>query len=216
MKVCFDQFRFDPRTLLLERDGRPVDLQPQPARVLAMLTGRPGEVLGREELQNAVWGDAFVDREHGLNFAIRQIRVALGDSATAPRFIETLPRRGYRFLAPVAQEAVPRASERWLRKVLRRGEERAGRRPGLLAPPNTVSWPAAWKSVAASAVLWIMPVAWHAVVPCGSPQAARLAALYNAADHRATLAIHAALGGRCPYQMARNLLPAKSSPGAQR
>ena len=105
----FGVFEFDPATGELWRDGIPVKLQPQPARVLAFLAGRPGEVVSREELRQQVWTDGtFVDFERGLNFCVAQIRSALGDSAESPRFIETLPRKGYRFIAPVhADQTIP-------------------------------------------------------------------------------------------------------------
>lgn len=76
-------------------------LEPQPARVLALLVERAGELVTREEIQCQVWPDTHVDLDQGLNYCIRQIRTTLGEAAEAPRFIETLPRRGYRFLAPV-------------------------------------------------------------------------------------------------------------------
>ncbi len=104
-RLFFDGFelRLDSGELL--RDGSPVTtLQPQPVRVLALLAGRSGEVVGREEIRQLVWGEAFVDFDASLNFCVKQIRRALGDSATAPRYIETLPRRGYRFLRPVRME----------------------------------------------------------------------------------------------------------------
>src|SRR5215470_11375401 len=69
--------------------------------VLELLIRRGGEVLTRSDIRDRIWNDSFVDFEQGLNFCIRQIREALGDTADSPRFIETLPRRGYRFLAPV-------------------------------------------------------------------------------------------------------------------
>ena len=82
--------------------GDPVKLPPQPFKVLEILARRSGEVVTRAEIRERVWsGDTFVDFEQGLNFCIRQIRETLGDNADAPRFIETLPRRGYRFLMPV-------------------------------------------------------------------------------------------------------------------
>ncbi|HEX6975268.1 MAG TPA: winged helix-turn-helix domain-containing protein [Vicinamibacterales bacterium] len=91
----------------LRRDGKPVRLQPQPARVLALLVERPGEVVTRDELKQRIWGtDTFVDFERGLNFCISQIRFALGDSADTPRFVETVPKRGYRFIAAI-DEPVP-------------------------------------------------------------------------------------------------------------
>jgi DNA-binding winged helix-turn-helix (wHTH) protein/TolB-like protein len=101
--IRFGLFELDPATGDLRREGRPVRLQPQPARVLALLVARPGEVVTRDELRHQIWNDGtFVDFERGLNFCIAQIRAALQDSAESPRFIETLPRRGYRFIAPVA------------------------------------------------------------------------------------------------------------------
>jgi len=90
----------------LRRDGVPLKLQPQPAKVLVVLVSRPGEVISREELAEKVWGsETFVDFERGLNFAVRQIRATLGDDADQPRFLETLPKRGYRFVAPVTNES---------------------------------------------------------------------------------------------------------------
>jgi TolB-like protein/DNA-binding winged helix-turn-helix (wHTH) protein/Tfp pilus assembly protein PilF len=86
----------------LHKSGRRVSLQEQPFRVLAMLLERPGELVTREELHARLWAaDTYVGFDEGLNTAIRKLRVALGDSADSPRFIETLPKRGYRFVAPV-------------------------------------------------------------------------------------------------------------------
>jgi DNA-binding winged helix-turn-helix (wHTH) protein/TolB-like protein len=100
--VTFGLFVFDPASGALTREGTPVRLQPQPARVLAILVSRAGEVVPREELRQLIWNDGtFVDFERGLNFCIAQIRSALKDTADSPRFIETIPRRGYRFIAPV-------------------------------------------------------------------------------------------------------------------
>ena len=101
MPAQFGQFTFDAETGALARNGVPVRLQPQPARVLALLVARAGEIVSRDELRREIWGtETFVDFERGLNFCIAQIRSALGDSADSPRFIETLPKRGYRFIAP--------------------------------------------------------------------------------------------------------------------
>jgi DNA-binding winged helix-turn-helix (wHTH) protein/tetratricopeptide (TPR) repeat protein len=86
----------------LSKSGEPVKLPPQPTKVLAALARRSGEVVSRAEIREQVWHDeTFVDFDQGLNFCIRQIREALGDDADAPRYVETLPRRGYRFLMPV-------------------------------------------------------------------------------------------------------------------
>jgi TolB-like protein/DNA-binding winged helix-turn-helix (wHTH) protein/Flp pilus assembly protein TadD len=102
--ASFGGFRLDLRSGELRRDGVLVKLQPQPARVLVLLVSRAGEIVTRTEVAEQVWGsETFVDFEHGLNFAIRQIRSALGDDAEQPRFLETLPKRGYRFIAPLDQ-----------------------------------------------------------------------------------------------------------------
>jgi DNA-binding winged helix-turn-helix (wHTH) protein/TolB-like protein len=102
-RVRFGLFEFSPATGELSREGTPIRLQPQPARVLALLVERPGELVSREDLRRHVWGnETFVDFERGLNFCIAQIRSALGDSADSPRYVETVPKRGYRFIAPAA------------------------------------------------------------------------------------------------------------------
>src|SRR5205814_6071021 len=85
----------------LRKAGPRLKLTGQPFQVLATLLERPGEVVTREQLQKRLWPDTFVDVDHNLNTAINKIRDALGDSAENPRFVETLSRRGYRFVAPV-------------------------------------------------------------------------------------------------------------------
>jgi DNA-binding winged helix-turn-helix (wHTH) protein len=97
----FDVFELDTGSGELRKNGDRVKLPPQPFRVLELLIRHGGEVLTRADIRERIWNDSFVDFEQGLNFCIRQIREALGDTADAPRFIETLPRRGYRFLLPV-------------------------------------------------------------------------------------------------------------------
>ena len=98
----FGTFELHPGSGELRRRGDRVKLPPQPFKVLEALVRRGGEVVTREEIRERVWhGDTFVDFDQGLNFCIRQIREALGDNAESPQFIETLPRRGYRFVAPV-------------------------------------------------------------------------------------------------------------------
>ncbi|MEW5978632.1 MAG: winged helix-turn-helix domain-containing protein [Acidobacteriota bacterium] len=100
--LSFGVFRLDLETGHLRKNGRRLRLQEQPFQVLSMLLERPGQVVTREELQQKLWSaDTFVDFDHGLNKAINKIRRALGDSADNPRFVETLARRGYRFIAPV-------------------------------------------------------------------------------------------------------------------
>jgi TolB-like protein len=99
----FGAFELDAASGELRQHGDLVKLAPQPLKVLDLLVRRGGQVVTRQEIREHVWcGDTFVDFEQGLNFCIRQIREALGDTADAPRFVETLPRRGYRFLMPVS------------------------------------------------------------------------------------------------------------------
>jgi eukaryotic-like serine/threonine-protein kinase len=98
----FGVFEADLRSRELRKNGLKVPLQGQPLQVFAILLRESGKVVTREELRQKVWpGDTFVDFDHGLNTAITKIRTALGDSADSPRFVETLPRLGYRFIAPV-------------------------------------------------------------------------------------------------------------------
>ncbi len=100
-------FEIDLASGRLHKNGRRLPLQEQPFRVLAMLLERPGEVVTRQELQTRLWpADTYVGFDEGLNTAIRKLRTAFGDSAGNPRFIETLPKRGYRFIAPVTEATV--------------------------------------------------------------------------------------------------------------
>jgi TolB-like protein/DNA-binding winged helix-turn-helix (wHTH) protein/Flp pilus assembly protein TadD len=108
-RIRFGDFELDPNSGELYRDGIVVPIAPQPFRLLATLVARPGELVSRDELRQIVWGDAtFVDFERGLNFCVLQARTALCDDAKQPAYIETLPRRGYRFIAPIADQTVTR------------------------------------------------------------------------------------------------------------
>jgi cholera toxin transcriptional activator len=98
----FGAFEVDAATGELRRQGIRIKLNAQPFQVLSLLLERPGELLTREEISRELWPDGtFVDYEHGVNSAVNRIREALGDTAGNPRFVETLARRGYRFVAPV-------------------------------------------------------------------------------------------------------------------
>src|SRR5882762_2782464 len=99
--VRFGSFEVDLQSGELRKSGQKLKLSGQPFQVLAILLEHPGEVVTREQLQKRLWPDTFVDVDHNLNTAINKIREVLGDSAESPRFVETLPRRGYRFIAPV-------------------------------------------------------------------------------------------------------------------
>ena len=108
MLYRFGAFEADARTGELRRQGLRIKLHSQPLQLLFLLLERPGELLTRDEISRELWPDGtFVDYEHGVNSAMNRIREALGDKASHPRFIETLARRGYRFVAPVEQIALP-------------------------------------------------------------------------------------------------------------
>lgn len=105
----FESFVLDVRSRELRTGDRSVMLQAQPFELLRVLLDRAGEVVEREDLRRRLWPDGtFVDYEHGLNAAIKRLRNILGDDAASPRFIETVPRRGYRFIAPVFGHVVSR------------------------------------------------------------------------------------------------------------
>lgn len=130
----FGRFEVDLRRQELRREGVRLRLQPQPFKLLVLLALRPGELVTREELQRELWGgDTFVDFGQGLGFCVRQVRCALGDDARAPVYLQTLPRRGYRFLAPVehlAEPAPPRP--RWLAAAVLAARRFFARRPKVL------------------------------------------------------------------------------------
>ena len=100
--IRFHEFELNEQTYELRRNGVPIKLQQQPARILALLVNSDGALVSRAQIRNAIWGEeTFVDFEQGLNFCIRQIRLVLNDNADHPQFLETLPRLGYRFIAPI-------------------------------------------------------------------------------------------------------------------
>src|SRR6202162_883090 len=100
--IRFGDFEFNSLSGKLFLDGQCVKIQPQPLRVLGVLLESAGEIVSREQLRTRVWGDStFVEFDQGLNYCIRQIRLALRDGASEPFYIETLPKQGYRFIAHV-------------------------------------------------------------------------------------------------------------------
>ena len=110
-KIRFGVFELDASAGRLFKSGIPIKLQPQPLRVLLLLTERQGQVVTREEIQRCLWDDStFVDFERGINFSINQIRGVLSDNAEKPRYIETLPRIGYRFIALVSNDGFKEAA----------------------------------------------------------------------------------------------------------
>src|SRR5262245_48548165 len=101
--LCFGSFEVDVASGELRRQGLKIRLQDQPFRLLVLLLEHAGDVVTREEVRERLWpADTFVDFDHSLNTAVRKLREALGDSAETPRYVETIARRGYRFIAPVA------------------------------------------------------------------------------------------------------------------
>ena len=111
--VRFANFEVDVRAGELRKHGRRVRLQEQPLRILNMLLERPGELVTREELRLNLWpADTFVDFDHGLNSAVARLRETLCDSADAPRFVETVPRKGYRFVGQLEEAEPTRVAER--------------------------------------------------------------------------------------------------------
>jgi DNA-binding winged helix-turn-helix (wHTH) protein/Tol biopolymer transport system component len=142
--VRFGLFEADLQSRELRRNGHKVRLQDQPFQVLLLLLEKPGEVITREELRTRLWpSDTFVDFDHGLNAAIKRLRDALGDSAENPRFVETLARRGYRFIAPVEAPEEPVKVSNWRRYVLASGAA------ALLFVGVTAGWHAGRRSAAA-------------------------------------------------------------------
>lgn len=112
----FGVFELNLDTEELRKFGTPIKLRPQPFRLLALLASCSGQIVTREEIKEQLWGEeTYVDFEHGMNKCVKQIRTALGDDANKPVYIETVPRHGYRFLAPVVAKTVlappPRVKE---------------------------------------------------------------------------------------------------------
>ena len=135
--IRFSVFELDLEAGELRRNGSKIRLQEQPLQILVSLLERPGKVVTREELRRKLWpADTFVDFDHGLNAAIRRLREALDDSAETPRFVETVARRGYRFIAPVQ-----------------------GITPANLRPPVAASIRPRWRIVTAACSLVLLLIA---------------------------------------------------------
>ena len=179
----FGSFELNLATEELRKNGLPLKLSPQPFRILALLAGQAGQIVTREEIRQQVWGgETYVDFEHGMNQCIKQIRTALGDNTDNPIYIETLPRRGYRFLAPVTSktvEAQPKVVEsqsgisRMLPAIL--GRARVAREgateetvpPAAYVGTNDIAVPAA--TAAAAPALTPTPAAVVSAAPAAAP-----------------------------------------------
>ena len=149
----FGVFEFDAETLELRKEGRLVALRPQPVRILGELLARPGEVVSREELKQALWGDdTFVDFDQGLNHAIRELRAALGDAAESPRFIQTLQRRGYRLIGPVETGAAAAAFTSVAAPPTNSSAGPAGPSSATATPATPIRW-RTWAATIAAGIL---------------------------------------------------------------
>ena len=118
MRFQTDSFEFNPATGEIRRDGSIHRLEPQPSALLTLLMSRPGDLVTRAEAIHALWGDqTTVNFQEGLDYSLRQVRLALGDRARPARYVETIPRRGYRFVAPVGQPPAPAGRPRPARRL---------------------------------------------------------------------------------------------------
>ena len=125
----FGLFELNRATYELKKAGRVIPLRPQPAKVLGYLVAHAGDLVLRQDLRRHIWGETFIDAEAGLNACVRDIRAVLGDRASAPTYIETVPRRGYRFIAPVESPvAAPESSGEIETQVVPDVENRAAPR----------------------------------------------------------------------------------------
>jgi TolB-like protein/DNA-binding winged helix-turn-helix (wHTH) protein/Flp pilus assembly protein TadD len=160
-RLRFGVFEVDLRAGELRKHGLQVRLQEQPFQVLAMLLEHPGQVVTREELQKKIWpADTFVDFDHGLNKAINKIRDALGDSAESPRFVETVARRGYRFLAEVRPVDTPvRGPEPPVEASSQAKQRGPANLSGAVAGPKRVARPLAW-GFSVLVLLLLISIAW--------------------------------------------------------
>jgi DNA-binding winged helix-turn-helix (wHTH) protein len=149
-------FELNVTTEELRKSGTLIRLAPQPLKLLALLARRSGQVVTREEIQRTLWGgETYVDFEQGMNHCVKQIRNALSDSADTPLYIETVPRRGYRFLAPVVTKRIPAPPPRVVESQsgIQSGVPIPGGAPAVLSPtkPVVTDPTAAFKTHAAPA-----------------------------------------------------------------
>ena len=154
--VRFGIFEVDLQAGELRKAGLRLKLTGQPFQVLAILLERPGDVVTREELQKRLWPDTFVDVDHNLNTAINKIREVLGDSAESPRFVETLPRRGYRFIGAINHENASASGQADLARL--NGDTTSGKTATVDAVAPVASGKFRWFGVLA-AVLVILAIA---------------------------------------------------------
>ena len=121
MVKTFGDFEFDDRRRRLRAGGQPVRLSGQAVDLLCLLLERPGELIPREEIERRLWSDRNVDFNHSLDVVVSRLRTVLGDKGSSPRYIETVPRKGYRFIEPVTVTVKPEArsaKRHWSRRLV--------------------------------------------------------------------------------------------------
>jgi DNA-binding winged helix-turn-helix (wHTH) protein len=208
LALRFGPFELDVRSGELRRNGITVRLQPQPFKVLVLLICRPGEVVTREEVQAEVWpAGTFVDFEQSLNFCVRQIRASLGDNANAPRYLETLPRRGYRWVGGAVEKVTAPATLReWPRPVPVEPRATASAEPLPAWPAEPVPAPPParrqrrWWPLAAAALVAAAAIAVRAWLPSRSSPPAEPASFQRITFRRGSVgAARFGPGGQVVY-----------------
>src|SRR5712692_9129723 len=169
-KVVFGPFEYDDLSGDLSKYGTLLRLQGKPLQILSFLVNRPGQIISRDELQRHLWeGTTFVDFEQGLNSAVNKLRQALGDSADQPRYVETLPGRGYRFIAPLQRTSTNPVLEMTAPALLRiEPKPRRQPQPWLLFVAGVAL------AVVAGSGYWLVKRSTH---PVEAPKAVRFAVL---------------------------------------
>jgi DNA-binding winged helix-turn-helix (wHTH) protein len=157
-RIRFGVYELDRDAMELRKHGVLIRLQEQPFRVLAMLAERPGEVITREELQEQIWENTFVDFDQSLNKAVNRVREALNDSAGTPQYVETVPRRGYRFIAPVA--ASPQTEAQGPTPPVSPGPAEGSERPGSHRSPSRIVVLASFIMASVLAAIGFITFAW--------------------------------------------------------
>jgi DNA-binding winged helix-turn-helix (wHTH) protein len=174
--IRFGLFEVDLRSGELRKSGLKIKLQQQPLQVLGLLLEKPGKLITREELQRKLWpADTFVDFDHSLNAAIKKLRQALGDTADNPLFVETLARRGYRFIAQVDQTDRSSIPEEPALRVIAIDEARARLSANLREEEPSTKEKSRWKrriGLAIALVLAVGAVAWFQFFRPGNKTAA--------------------------------------------
>jgi DNA-binding winged helix-turn-helix (wHTH) protein/TolB-like protein len=222
----FGVFEFDALTLELRKAGREVHVRPQALRLLALVLDQRGQLVPRETIHQALWGDeTFVDFDQGVNHCVRQLRAALGDDAESPRYIQTLPRRGYRFIAPIEVLGHREVGPPPEASVPDTVPESDTGRPRGSAPPSkgVVAGSRRATLVAGLAALVVLTVAgarysprWISPAPGGLPALLAIAPLASEADPALGVGLALEIARRLGRQQVVPVRPALVGPGQLR